>query len=391
MKSVPTPEQVMAAAKVTERVIEQPAPSPIIPFPDWSPIEIFNQARDFISRHCVFTKPCHADVLALWAMHTHVIECFDFTPYIWLHSPEKKCGKTRVSEAVAPLCRNPKNTSNLTEAVLFRFVDKDKPTLLIDEADGMFGSRKAAEHNESLRSLINAGFQRGDKALRLERVGGDNFQAREFDTFCPKMLAGIGRLPETIVDRSIPIPVHRKFTTDICSKLRARDTEPAKPIHTAIVKWASNPELLLRLKEARPDMPPGLDDRREDIWEPLLAIADELGGELPELARRAAQELSPTEDEQGFGAAILAQVRQVVGERDRVMSKDLIDGLWEADALPAKLLEGEEPNYKRIGHWLSKLFKSYGGPAAQLLRVSDKPAKGYEGAELRKIFDRYCQ
>src|SRR5215471_5913072 len=119
-----TPEQVLAGAKVIEREIEQPIPASIIPFPDWSPIEVFNQTRDFISRHCVFTKPCHAVVLALWAMHTYLINCFRYTPYIYLHSPTMECGKTRVLEVLQLLCHESRKAADMTESAIFRSIDK---------------------------------------------------------------------------------------------------------------------------------------------------------------------------------------------------------------------------------------------------------------------------
>ena len=68
----------------------------------------------------------------------------------------------------------------------------------------------------------------------------------------------------------------------------------------------------------------------------------------------------------------------------------MIDGLWEADALPSRLMEDEKPNYKKIGHWLSKFIKSYGGKPARQLDFDGQNARGYEAAELKEVFDRYC-
>jgi hypothetical protein len=52
--------------------------------------------------------------------------------------------------------------------------------------------------------------------------------------------------------------------------------------------------------------------------------------------------------------------------------------------------ESEKPNYKKIGSWLSKLIKSYGGKPAWQLDFDGENDRGYEAAELREIFDRYC-
>ena len=45
--------------------------------------------------------------------------------------------------------------------------DEDPPTLLVDEADTIFGTVKAAEKNEEVRGLLNAGHQRNRPTLRV--------------------------------------------------------------------------------------------------------------------------------------------------------------------------------------------------------------------------------
>jgi hypothetical protein len=137
-------------------------------------------------------------------------------------------------------------------------------------------------------------------------------------------------------------------------------------------------------------MPEGLNDRQEDIWEPLLALADSVGGDVPRLARAAVEAVSENGDELSYGAEQLAATRKLIGDKNRITSAELIEGLWEAEALPARLMEDEEPNYKKIGHWLSKFIQSYGGNPARKLRFGNQTSKGYESAELKSIFDRYC-
>ena len=63
---------------------------------------------------------------------------------------------------------------------------------------------------------------------------------------------------------------------------------------------------------------------------------------------------------------------------------------FEEDALPSKLMEDEKPNYKKVGRWLSKFIKSYGGKPPRQLDFDGQNARGYEAAELKEIFDRYC-
>jgi Protein of unknown function (DUF3631) len=87
----------------------------------------------------------------------------------------------------------------------------------------------------------------------------------------------------------------------------------------------------------------------------------------------------------------LAAIKKIVGDHNQIASADLIDGLREADALPSRLLDGDGPNHKKIGRWLSKFIQSYGGKPARKLRLGDQTFRGYTVAELKPSFDRYCR
>jgi hypothetical protein len=375
----------------SDRLEKLDQPSKMPAEPALSPEKLFNAIKAYIQNYVVFNRPEHFDVVALWVMHTWVIQSFDFTPYIYLYSPVMRCGKTQVHRVVEPLVKNPLRTCNISESALFREIADSQPSLLWDEIDSIFGNRKASEANENKRALLNAGYERGIRAIRMER-GGGGFVKITYDPFCPKILAGIGRLPATIVDRSIPILIHRKLKTQPCKKYRRQDRASAKPLHDALESWSNDVELLKTLRESQPPMPEFLTDRQEDIWEPLFAITDAIGGEAPSLVREAARLLcgSNNEDDQGSGVAQLAAIRKLLRDSGRIKSADLINELWEADALPSRLLEDEKPNHKKIGHWLSKLIKSYGGKPARQLDFNGQNARGYEVAELKEIFDRYC-
>jgi len=297
-----------------------------------------------------------------------------------------RCGKTQVQKVVEPLVKNPLRTCNISESALFREIEDSHPTLLWDEIDSIFGSRRASEVNENKRALLNAGYERGIRAIRLEHSGG-GFKKISYDPFCPKILAGIGKLPDTIVDRSIPILIHRRLKTQSCHKYRRKNRAGARPLHDALEAWSKTVDL----RTSQPQMPDFMSDRQEDIWEPLLTIADAIGGDVPKLAREAADVLCNNgDDDLGYGAKQLLAIKKIVGDKDRIRSADLIDGLWEADAPPSRLMEDEKPNYKKIGHWLSKFIKSYGGKPARQLDFDGQNARGYEAAELKEVFDRYC-
>ena len=114
--------------------------------PEWKAhsVEADTMLRTVFSfiRRFVALSDSQARVLALWVVHTHVFAAATATPYMAINSPEKQSGKTRLLEVLNTLVASPWMTGRVTAAVLTRKIDKDHPTLLLDESDAAFGSEK---------------------------------------------------------------------------------------------------------------------------------------------------------------------------------------------------------------------------------------------------------
>jgi hypothetical protein len=67
---------------------------------------------------------------------------------------------------VEAACHNPLITVNASPAAVYRSITDDPPTMLVDEADTIFGPK--ADGNEDLRGLLNAGHQRNRPAVRYD-------------------------------------------------------------------------------------------------------------------------------------------------------------------------------------------------------------------------------
>jgi hypothetical protein len=131
-------------------------------------------------------------------VHTWAIDFAYCTPYLDIHSPEKRSGKSRLLEVVATLAAKPWLTGGTSKAALVRKMDHDSPTLLLDESDTAFGGDK--EYGEALRGVLNNGYTRGKPYTTC--VGqGTSIKPQDFDVFGAKAIAGIGRLPDTVADR----------------------------------------------------------------------------------------------------------------------------------------------------------------------------------------------
>ncbi len=145
----------------------------------------------FLNQYIVFPHEEQSLVIALWIVHTWVVKAFDVTPYLSVASPVKRCGKSTLLDCLNLFCRASWQAVSPTSAVLYRKIEQDCPTLFLDEVDTIFTASKADEGKEELRAVLNAGFHRGAK---VPRCVGPTHQLVEFGVFCPKAIAGIGKL-----------------------------------------------------------------------------------------------------------------------------------------------------------------------------------------------------
>jgi hypothetical protein len=227
-------------------------------------------------RAYVVITPVQADALALWAVFSHVHDAFDVSPRLVVKSPHKRSGKTTLFTALFRLVAKPRGASGITSSALLRLIELHHPTMLIDEMDALMAADR--EMSQALRGLMNSGFNRRFANFTMNvptREGG--YEPREFSTWTPLALAGIGDLPDTVRDRSIEIEMKRKLATETVKRLRRRDGKDLDEIARKLFRWAS--DNLDRLGAVEPSMPDGLNDRAADAWEPLAAIAEVAGGD----------------------------------------------------------------------------------------------------------------
>src|SRR4051794_7356309 len=95
--------------------------------------ELLQRASDFLTRYVILPDDHSAVALSLFVAHTWAFEAAHVTPYLTVMSPDKQSGKTRLLESLELLVANPWLVSNISSAVLYRRVDSDRPTLLLDE------------------------------------------------------------------------------------------------------------------------------------------------------------------------------------------------------------------------------------------------------------------
>jgi hypothetical protein len=346
---------------------------------------ILDAVRELLRAYVAFPSEDALVAVALWIAHAHAAEASDSTPRLALLSPEKGSGKTRCLEVAALLVPNPMHAVNMSAASLYRVVAEKRPTLLLDECDTYLGTSIAKQH-EDLRGLINAGHRRGATVYRCE-VAGKTVRGVEFPAYAPAALAGIGDLPDTILDRSVIVAMKRRAPNEQLERFRDRDARHrTEPVRDSLAEWtAAN---LDRLRDAIPEMPDEITDRAQDVWEPLVAIADAAGGDWPELARAAAVNLNRARAERdpSLGVQLLADCRRIYTNRnlDRLSTEDLVAALLALEEAPWADLRGKPLDARGLARRLRRYDVRPGDH-----RFPDGVRKGYRTEDLHDAWHRY--
>ena len=331
-------------------------------------------------RYVVMSK-YDADAATLWTIHSHAIDAAHFTARLFITSPDKRCGKSRLLQIIGRVVRRPVRTSNVSVASFFRIIEAIQPTLLVDEADSF------TKDNDELRGVINGGYERGNPILRTVPVG-DTFEVREFPTWAAVVIAGIGKLASTIEDRSIILRLERKRRDEDVLRLRMDRTPDLDGLARMAARWAS--DNLPALRDADPDMPSALNDRAADIWRALIAIADVVGGDWSQRARHAAVAISGdhASDDQSSAVQLLSDLRDFTNEQSGhgFRTEDILCRLHALDDRPWPYWgRSRRPiNAKQ----LSDILRPY-RVRPGTIRFREQPAKGYKRSDLESAFSRY--
>ncbi|MEH6624189.1 MULTISPECIES: DUF3631 domain-containing protein [Dietzia] len=318
----------------------------------------------------------------LWVACTHLTDAFEYAPRLVVRSAEKRSGKSRLIEVVDALVHKPLRAVNVSVSYIFRSLDMDENprTLLLDEADTIFGTKVRAEHNEDLRGLLNAGFQRG---LTFGRTVGPNHTPTEFQTFAMAALAGIGQMPDTIEDRAVVVVMRRRKPSETVEPYRSRRDRPGlEVLADELAAWAASV-----VDAAAGYEPPclGIEDRAADVWEPLITVADMAGGRWPARAREAAAYMvSEAESDNGdasLNIRLLADLRDVFDKHgaDFLASKEVCKMLCEIEESPWGHFDLTP---SKLGHRLREYGIKTGHNSARTMR-------GYRRTDFFDAWERY--
>lgn len=238
-----------------------------------------------------------------------------------------------------------------------------------------------------MNSAENAGQKkRTASIIRTEKNEGV-FVPAKFSVWCPQVIAGIGEQRGTLHDRSVCIELRRKLADEQVNKLPLDGYEQGVDFRRKCIRWADDNAASLRASKI--EAPEYGNDRAQDNWKPMFAIAEATSkawlkkAEDVYLLINAASDNAPA----SLGVTLLTDIREIFDTRgtDKIFSDDLVDALVALEERPwIDLGKGRTLTQAT----LAKLLKPYRCKSGSL-RIGVTTRKGYHIDNFEEVFARY--
>src|SRR5208282_1024498 len=124
---------------------------------------------------------------------------------------------------------------------------------------------------KELTGILNSGHSRHTAFVERTETVNKVKRVCSFSTFIAIAIAAIGRLPSTVEDRSIIVPMRRKTPNETLTRFREDRAEQLTDLARMASRWTIDNFDILR--EADPEMPESLNDRAQDNHRMVVAIA----------------------------------------------------------------------------------------------------------------------
>ncbi len=339
--------------------------------------ELLNDIERFITQHAIL-PPGASDAVALWCLSAYNINCFRIFPKLTIHSAVKRCGKSTLLDLIEAFCPKAFITSNMTAATIFRLIDKSQPTLIIDEADTF-----VAGDNKDIVGIINGGHARN--RAYVTRCVGETYEPKKFSTWSPMVLASIGELQPTIMDRSVVISIQRKAMHEKVKRIPVDLSDSAEPLRKELLKWSLDNSSTIK---DSPIEPPDLGNSRAvDNWLPLFTIARLVSDDWYKRCENAYDLLNRNNSVPETSTILLEDIRDVFQKSniEKISSSDLVSKLIDMLDHPWCEFKNGSPMSQ---NGLAGMLKPY-GIKPKGIRLDGITPRGYELQQFTDAFDRY--
>ncbi|HEY6248328.1 MAG TPA: DUF3631 domain-containing protein [Candidatus Angelobacter sp.] len=372
----------LAQVEIPLPAVNQPAAPP-------NPVELFDSIAKFLRQFLVCDEH-QFTILTLWVAHTWSFRNFPAAAYLHIRSADSQSAKTLCLKLLATLSDSPwlatgAHWRSIMDNLLTtgRRLTPGKPfagappcTILLDDCHHTFASAE----RQPVLALLNSGSH-----ADCNYVQG----LARYSVFGPKAFAGNGALPRSLAARCIPILFRRKKPADPVARFNPHAASSAAGLAQSLQSWAAvNSAALAKVAFQSPArIPPGLSARELDCAEPLLHIADRIGGAWPERARLALAAAFKLADA-SLALELLGDIRAFFFLRDDpsyLATQDLLTLLIGAEHRPWGAWKHGLGSARR----LAALLQPFGIIARSFHKGSTTTVRGYLRQSFLDTWERY--
>ena len=143
---------------------------------------LYNEVQDFVHKY-LDVSPDYETIACFYPMLTWVYDVMSVIAYLRAKG-DWGVGKSRFMTVFSSICyRSVITTGAMSDAPVFRLMDRWKGTLIMDEGD----LGKGKEATAALEKILNCGFERNKPIIKCDP--NDPSQIIAFDPFGPKIIA----------------------------------------------------------------------------------------------------------------------------------------------------------------------------------------------------------
>jgi Protein of unknown function (DUF3631) len=355
-----------------------------------------NIIEDWLRRYVHYTNEHCATAHVLWCPHALLMEHWDISPRLGFFSALPGSGKTNALMLTSYLCGPHGHAGSVSVSVspaaLARKAGEtverqaDLPPQFLDEIDNLYNAASKDGATDLTTAILNGGHKRGNIYERM--VGKNNDQVRQFRIFGSIAMAGLGkaRLPESLADRLIRIPMEPVKPCERVERFRQRILESEhKSYRDALGEFCERADCKLDLDAVT--IPDALNGRDIDNWEPLLAVAEVAGGDWPSRARRAAIwfcALKAMTKRDSLGLRLLKEVVEYLREVTKAETKQIWQHLYNKSGAPWCDFRFFNESWIR-----ETLYEFPGAPRQGDVRIGEVRVQGFHIDWFADLIERY--
>ena len=348
-------------------------PSELAPWPD--PVDTAELLAGIEAkfRRYVVTSDANVTATTLWVPFTYLVEVALFATKLIFQFPDRDAGKSTALDVIYWMVQRPYLAIEATGPVLYRIIDKLRPTLFLDEADSLFKRSTVLGH------IVNSSFENRPAKIARSGKGKEYF---EYEHYCTQAIGMLGLgMPDPTLSRCIICRIWPALPSEEREEFGKRDDAEFATLRRKLIRWSVDNAVALQAAKPEGDF----SNRTRDLWKLLFATADLAAGAWPKRARAAALELETDRDEPSEGRRLFAALRDVFGKRDEMTSADICTAL---NADPSD----EWVNFRGKGPisqtQLAALLREYGIKTQKVTSPTGVRLNGYCRAQLKNAWAR---